>query len=131
MKITIFILVTFSSLLSCSTTNAWVSGAACYFPDSPNVKAPRWICQQQVSAQLLTAVGYAQGSAIGAAFTKKMALADARVKLAQRLKGQCGVRYVSDAMLVNSRPLNTLRSPQGGHYVQLGIRPADLRLDCR
>jgi len=76
-------------------------------------------------------VGYAPASTAGAAFSKSMASADARIKLAQQLTTRCAAGQVSEAVLSNSKPLNTQRSPAGGHYVQIGIQPSNLRLNCK
>ncbi|MBC8209423.1 MAG: LPP20 family lipoprotein [Gammaproteobacteria bacterium] len=128
-----FILIYTSVLLlsGCSDTSNWFSSAPCYYPDEPQTLAPGWVCGQSKSSAWLTSVGYAPASSAGAAFAKSMAQADARVKLAQRLKTQCAVGQISEALLNNSKLMNTQRSPSGGQYAQVGIRPADLQLRCK
>ncbi len=130
LKLHLFILILLTVLSACSNSLALQSSSPCYFPDVPDIRAPDWVCQQQNTSELLTAVGFAQSSAAGVAFTKKMAMARARVKLAQSLKARCSVSDVKDVMLMNSQLLNTQLSPKEGLYVQIGIRPADLRLVC-
>ena len=124
-------MIALSLLASCVETHAGYSNLPCYYPDQTSLKAPGWICHQQNSSRLITAVGESAQSLAGATFSQQMATANARVKLAIRLQDLCGVSKVSDAMLINSRPLNIQRSPRGTHYVQVGIKPSDLRLSCR
>ena len=118
-------------ITGCADSNAWFDNRPCFFPDASGVSAPAWVCHSQDASNLVTAVGFAPRSAAGANFGKQMAAADARVKLAQRLQGRCGARYVSDAMLAYSKVLQTQRSPREGYYVLVGIRPSDIRLSCR
>jgi len=118
-------------LSGCSDTSNWFSSAPCYYPDEPQTLAPGWVCGQTKSSAWLTAVGYAPASTAGAGFTKSMAQADARIKLSQHLKTSCAASRISEAVLNSSRPLNTQRSPTGGQYVQIGIQPSNLRLNCQ
>jgi hypothetical protein len=110
---------------------AWPgSSSTCYFPDASRHIAPTWICQTSAPRGVLSAVGYARGSRAGFSFAREMAIADARVKLAQLIQGQCGRSGYSDAILRNSRVLNVQRSPSGGIYARVGVRAADLSRGC-
>ena len=62
------------------------SVADCTYPDASDQVAPGWICDEPVAGVELSAVGYAQKSAAGVSFMKQMAVADARVQLAQTFK---------------------------------------------
>ncbi len=120
-----------SAISGCTNSSALYASSTCYYPDASNTRAPGWICHQQTSDQILTAVGFAESSSAGASFTKKMALAQARVKLAQSLKAHCGLNHVTDVMLVNSTLLNSQLSPKDGLYVQIQMKPSDFQLNCQ
>ena len=57
----------------------------CAWPDSPKEAAPGWICDEPVEGLAVSAVGSAEMSAAGVAFTKNKAAADARRQLANQI----------------------------------------------
>jgi|GEM_PF-3566607 len=123
-------LILLFTLLNAPSAMAWLRAPACVYPDARNHAAPAWICESTQQRGLVTAVGYASRSQAGFSFSRNMAVADARIKLAQRLRGQCGKEGLSDAILRNSRVLNLQRSPSGGFYARLGVRASDLSRAC-
>jgi hypothetical protein len=58
----------------------------CFYPDAMNTVAPGWVCDEPVAGVELSAVGYSKKSMAGVSFMKQMAVADARVQLAQTFK---------------------------------------------
>lgn len=57
----------------------------CTWPDAPKEAAPGWICDEPVEGLAISAVGSAEMSAAGVAFTKNKAAADARRQLALQI----------------------------------------------
>ena len=109
----------------------WPNQNTCYFPDAAAAPAPAWVCQPRaVSSGLISTTGYSDQFHAGFAFARQMAVADARIRLAQGLQDQCGRQGTSDAVLRHSRVLNLQRSPGGGLYARVGIRRADLKNAC-
>jgi succinate dehydrogenase/fumarate reductase flavoprotein subunit len=123
-------LILLCSLLNAPSAMAWLRTPACVYPDARNHAAPAWICESAPQRGLVTAVGYASRSTAGFSFSRSMAVADARIKLGQRLRGQCGKAGMSHAILENSRVLNLQRSPSGGFYARVGVRASDLSRAC-
>ncbi len=127
----IIALLALTPLLGCGALHAWSFNSTCYYPDTRGVVAPDWVCTPPATPDLITAVGYAPRSAAGDGFSRQMAIADARVRLGKRLQGQCGRANITEAMLLDSRVQKMQRSPRGGYYVEVGVHPSGLRLDCR
>lgn len=130
-RIIILTMTVAMGLFTAPNAVAWMQDHHCTYPDAPGYAAPAWICQHGDRGGLLTETGYAPPSAAGIMFTRQMALADARVRLAQRLVGRCGLRNSSTAVIERSRLLKSQPSPRGGYYVQLGLRAEDLLAGCR
>ena len=131
MKSRLLFLVTILGLMSCSVSNAWFPPTPCFYPDATSVRAPGWICQQNSDPDLITALGVEPASAAGVSFSRNMAIANARINLAKRVKAQCNISEFREVVLKNSRLLNMQISPRGTQYAQVGIRPVDLRVSCR
>ena len=129
MKI-LFPLLLFVIVSHAPSADAWLRPSGCVFPDARGHAAPQWICDSNAQRGLVSAVGYAAASRAGFAFARNMAIADARVKLARRIQGQCARPDYTDAVLINSRVLNLQRSPSGGFYARVGLRAADLARGC-
>ena len=73
-------------LTGCGSDTVKLEAIECAFPDAPEVSAPLWVCDAPVEGIEVTAVGSAEKSGAGMAFTKNMAITDARVQMAQALK---------------------------------------------
>lgn len=89
-KITKLIPITlFSSILTigCSSKNAVIDYNECYFPDTA-IKAPVWVCDQQVEGLALQATGIAEDSGAGIDFMKTVATASAKDRLAQSFESE-------------------------------------------
>ncbi len=119
----------------------------CAFPGT-NTPAPAWICDEKISGVGISAVGVAEKSAAGLSFMKDIAAADARGKLATRLKteveqmiknyvGTTGVgntetvdrlsesitRTIAKENLIGSHIIKSLVGPHGRIYVLIGMNP--------
>ena len=78
------VILTILLLSACGgKTQPGPSVADCTYPDAPDQVAPGWICDEPVAGVELSATGYAKKSAAGHSFMKQMAMADARMQLAQ------------------------------------------------
>ena len=60
----------------------------CFYPDSPDAKAPLWICGAPIEGLALHAVGITEKSNAGFSFMRQVAAADARTILAQEMRVQ-------------------------------------------
>jgi len=58
----------------------------CFFPDSPNDKAPLWICGAPIEGLALYGVGIAEKSKAGFSFMRQLAATDGRTLLAQEMQ---------------------------------------------
>ena len=101
----------------------------CLFPNS-HQRAPVWVCKPQARGWTLTAVGSATRSDAGIAFMEQQAAADARVKLARRLRGGdtristagdgAEITETSQVSLRGTRVLKSVYGPDGTLYVLVG-----------
>ncbi len=140
---------TFCSLLllsGCAKESPKPTVADCTFPDAPEVEAPAWVCNAPVAGVELSAVGYANKSKAGVSFMQQMAVADARVQLAQTFKVHVNnmvkqyaettgaadtetvdkvntsvSKLITSESLVGSRLFRTRTSPTGGLYALVGL----------
>lgn len=126
--------------------------ADCVYPDVPEQVAPGWVCDAPIAGVELSAVGYATKSAAGVSFMKQMAVADARVQLAQIFKvhvnnmvkqyvevtGSADTetvdkvntsvsKLITSETLVGSRLFKSKASPAGGLYVVVGLDNAHVQ----
>ena len=58
-----------------------INEMACYFPDSPNEIAPKWVCGITPSHLQISATGYAKKNIAGISVMNDISLTDARVNL--------------------------------------------------
>lgn len=103
----------------------------CLFPNS-HKRAPAWVCKPQARGWALTAVGSAAKSDAGIAFMEQQAAADARTKLARRLRGGdtkkstsgdgAVVTETTHASLRGTRILKSVYGPEGTLYVLVGLK---------
>jgi len=122
------------------------SVADCTYPDSPSQVAPGWICDEPVAGVEVSAIGYAQKSSAGVSFMKQMAVADARVQLAQTFQTHVNnmvkqyaettgaadsetvdqvntsvSKLITSETLVGSRLFKSKVGPTGSMYVIVGL----------
>ena len=121
----------------------------CAFPDLPETPAPGWVCDEPVEGVVVSAVGAAEKSAAGIAFSKNMAETDARVQIALSMKthvknmvrqyanttgtvssetvdkvNSSVTSQVTDQTVTNARRYKSTVSPNGVVYVLMGINDA-------
>ena len=136
-------------LTACSGSDVKEDRPDCVFPDSPDEKAPGWICNEHVDGVAVWAVGVAEKSAAGHNFMKNMAATDARMQLAQSMKvhvqnmvkqyvettgaadsetvdkvNTSVTKQITDESLVGTKVFQTRTSPNGALYVLLGMDPS-------
>jgi len=122
-----------------------VAAPECVFPNS-QVVAPSWVCDMPVEGASVTAVGIAAKSAAGTSFMKQMAIADARVQLAQTVRirvtnmikqyaettgaanqqtvdqvNTSVTKQITDETLVGTKLLRTMTGPDGALYALIGL----------
>lgn len=61
---------------------------ACFFPDSPQQKAPAWVCDEAVPGLAVQAMGISDNALAGIGHQRQLALLDAQTVLAQQLKNR-------------------------------------------
>ncbi len=139
----------------CSSTPEPIT-MACTFPDSPEVEAPTWVCDEGIDNYALTAVGYANKSAAGVGFMKDVASSEARVQLAKTFQSNISAK-LNDAVVANNvdasgevkqliekaassitqqtlsgaRIIKSRTSPSGALYVLVGMSNADYQRTMR
>lgn len=91
----------------------------CLFPKSRKT-APGWVCKAQDDTEMVTAVGSFHKSGAGLEFMEQMAAADARVNLANKIRGT-GTQTLTDEELKGSRVLKKIYGPKGALYVLIGM----------
>jgi hypothetical protein len=101
----------------------------CLFPNS-HKRAPVWVCKPQARGWAVTAVGSAAKSEASIAFMEQQAAADARTKLARRLRGGTTKKITgSDGAVTTettheslrgTRILKSVYGPDGTLYVLVG-----------
>jgi hypothetical protein len=100
----------------------------CLFPNS-HQRAPAWVCKPQARGWAVAAVGSAAKSDAGIAFMEQQAAADARTKLARRLRGgDTRKSTASDGAVITetthelrgSKILKSAHGPDGTLYVLVG-----------
>lgn len=153
MKKALLITLMSASLGACSslqTVKQAQEFAPCTFPDSPNDKAPGWICDVMPTDVGAGATGYAKKSVAGLRIMRKVAITDARAnlaaqfethikdKVAQSLKSETkssnkesteeAVEKITNSTktevernLANSRVIVSQMSPKGNFYVLVGM----------
>jgi hypothetical protein len=122
-----------------------VAAPECVFPNSQTV-APGWVCDMPVDGVTVSAVGVAAKSAAGVGFMKQMAMADARVQLAQMVRirvtnmikqyaestgaanqqtvdqvNTSVTKQITDETLVGTKLLRTITGPDGSLYALVGL----------
>jgi len=103
----------------------------CVYPDAKSTTAPDWVCSGIITGIKYSAVGYADKSAAGDAFMKQQAATQARVALADSMKGNVSslvksrpdksTTELAKDTLVNSKVIDTSTSPNGRLYLLVGI----------
>lgn len=61
---------------------------ACFFPDSPEQKAPKWVCDEAVAGLAVQAMGMSDNGLAGIGHQRQLALLDAQTILGQQLKNR-------------------------------------------
>ncbi|MFA6120234.1 MAG: LPP20 family lipoprotein [Sideroxydans sp.] len=122
-----------------------VAAPECVFPNSTSA-APGWVCDMPVEGASVTAVGISAKSNAGVAFMKQMAMADARVQLAQTVRIRVSnmikqyaettgaanqqtvdqvntsvTKQITDETLVGTKLLRTITGPDGAMYALVGL----------
>ena len=122
------------------------SVADCTYPDANTQVAPGWVCDEPIPGVELSAVGFAKKSSAGFSFMKQMAVADARVQLAQTFKIHVSnmikqyaettgaadsetvdqvntsvSKLITSETLIGSRLFKSKVSPVGSLYVIVGL----------
>lgn len=117
----------------------------CVFPNSQKA-APDWVCDMPVEGVAVSAVGVASKSAAGVGFMKQMAIADARVQLAQMVRTRVTnmikqyaettgaanqqtvdqvntsvTKQITEETLVGTRLFRTITGPDGSMYALVGL----------
>ncbi len=117
----------------------------CNFPDT-QVAAPDWICDKAVPGWEVQASGTGEPTAAGHDFQKQMAMASARVALAQQLKvhvknlitkftqvsgigkgeavdnvNKSATQTITDQSLEGSKIIESVKGPDGKLYVLMGL----------
>ncbi|MBA3023396.1 MAG: hypothetical protein FP821_05805 [Sideroxydans sp.] len=117
----------------------------CVFPNSQQA-APDWVCDMPVEGVTVSAVGVAGKSAAGVGFMKQMAIADARVQLAQMVRirvtnmikqyaettgaanqqtvdqvNTSVTKQITEETLVGTRLYRTITGPDGSMYALVGL----------
>ena len=118
----------------------------CVFPDSTDIAAPGWICDQPVKGIEISAIGSTTKSGAGYDYMKSMAATSARVQLAQNMQVQVRnmikqyiettgenesetvdkvmtsvTKQITNQTLVGTRIVKTRTSPSGSLYVLVGM----------
>jgi hypothetical protein len=140
------------ALAGCASNQPNLTMAECTFPDSPEQVAPGWVCDEPVAGVELSAIGYAQKSSAGLSFMKQMAVADARVQLAQSFKTHVTnmikqyaettgaadsetvdqvntsvSKLITSETLIGSRLFKSRTSTVGGLYVIVGLDSSNVQ----
>jgi len=122
-----------------------VAAPECMFPNSQQA-APDWVCDMPVEGVTVSAVGVAAKSAAGVGFMKQMAIADARVQLAQMVRirvtnmikqyaettgaanqqtvdqvNTSVTKQITEETLVGTRLYRTITGPDGSMYALVGL----------
>jgi hypothetical protein len=143
------ILVPVLLLSACASAPKGPTAADCTYPDASDQIAPGWVCDEPVAGVELSAVGYAKKSSAGVSFMKQMAVADARVQLAQTFKTHVSnmikqyaettgaadsetvdqvntsvSKLITSETLIGSRLFKSKLSPVGSMYVIVGLDSA-------
>ncbi|SDI59917.1 LPP20 lipoprotein [Ferrimonas sediminum] len=144
------------SLMAGCTSTPEPMTLACTFPDSPQVEAPSWICDEGVDNYALTAVGYAKKSAAGIGFMKDVAASEARVQLSKTFQSRVSAKLndaavasnvdasgevkqliervsssITEQTLSGARIIKSRTSSTGALYVLVGMSGADYERTMR
>jgi len=108
----------------------------CLFPKSKK-RAPDWVCNINEDNLAVTAVGSFAKSRAGIAFMEQMAAADARVQLANKLRGSVQqkiagsegvpvndndlISQITSEQLQGTKVLKSVYGPRGKLYVLMGF----------
>lgn len=128
----------------------------CYFPDSPDDRAPLWICGAPIEGLALHAVGITEKSKAGFSYMRQLAATDARTILAQEMQVQLQnmvssyvettgqgdtetvdrvnsvvTKQVTSETLQGARVIRYLTSPNETLYVLIGMDEASVRNSAR
>ena len=141
--------VTLMGMTGCGSAPAKVEKAVeCVYPNSKEL-APTWVCDMPVDGVTVSAVGVSAKSQAGIAFMKQMAMADARVQLAQSVRTQVAnmikqyaettgaadqqtvdqvnssvTKQITNESLVGTKLLRSATGPDGTLYVLVGLDEA-------
>jgi len=133
------------SVTGCSSPPPKVATPECVFPNSA-LAAPGWVCDMPVEGASVSAVGISPKSSAGVAFMKQMAMADARVQLAQTVRIRVSnmikqyaettgaanqqtvdqvstsvTKQITDETLVGTKLLRSITGPDSAMYVLVGL----------
>ncbi|MDV5170738.1 LPP20 family lipoprotein [Photobacterium rosenbergii] len=136
-----------------STGGNNIQDLTCYFPDSVQDEAPKWVCDVMPDSIAIGSVGYAKKSAAGMSVMRTIAVNDARRGLAEQFESNVNTMFkqamattvqstgeavseevneqfesvtktMTSRTLSNSRVIVTQRSPAGGLYTLVGMDQA-------
>lgn len=157
MKKALLVSLLAASLGACSsfqTVEQAQEYAPCMFPDSPQDKAPIWICDVMPKDVGAGAMGYAKKSVAGLRIMRKVAMTDARANLASQFetkvkdtvvqslnseakssdekstekaieKIQNETKTIVDRGLQNTKVIVSQMSPKGNLYILVGMDKQD------
>lgn len=141
-------------LAGCQSTGSNnVQDLTCYYPDSVQHEAPKWVCDVMPDSVAIGSVGYAKKSAAGMSVMRTIAVNDARRGLAEQFESNVNTMFkqamsatvqstgeavtedvneqfvsvtktMTSRSLSNSRVIVTQRSPAGGLFTLVGMDQA-------
>ena len=153
MKKVLLVTLIAASLSACSsfqTVEQAQDFSQCIYPDSPNDKAPAWVCDVMPTDLGAGAMGYAKKSIAGLNIMRKAAVTNARASLAAQFethvkdqveqsinseskssneqvtekaveKIQSATKTTVDSSLANSKIIVSQISPKGNLYILVGM----------
>ncbi len=164
---TLFLLV-LASLAGCSSTKTTSNNEAlspnkvvltalpCTFPDTPNTKAPIWVCETKIDGLVIQGMGVSENEAAGISHQRQLALLDGQTVLAEQLKSNITAAVKSLSATQGSKNelriakssssdlamnidneihamtiYQSVRSPGGAYYVLVGLDKKSYTLNIK